>query len=34
VDHIDGNPSNNRLENLRWASPSEQVQYSYKGYDL
>ena len=29
VDHIDGNPSNNRLENLRWASRSEQIQHSY-----
>jgi hypothetical protein len=29
VDHIDNNPSNNRLENLRWASRSEQIQHSY-----
>ena len=29
VDHIDNNPSNNRLENLRWASMSEQVKHSY-----
>ena len=29
VDHIDGNPSNNRLDNLRWASQSEQVKHSY-----
>ena len=29
VDHIDNDPSNNRLENLRWASRSEQSNHSY-----
>ena len=29
VDHIDNDPSNNRLENLRWANRSEQVRHSY-----
>ena len=30
VDHINFNRSDNRLENLRWASQSENVIYSYK----
>ena len=29
VDHMDNDPSSNRLENLRWASRSEQVKHSY-----
>jgi hypothetical protein len=29
VDHINGNPSNNLLDNLRWASRSEQIRHSY-----
>jgi hypothetical protein len=29
VDHIDNDPSNNRLDNLRWASRSEQIRHSY-----
>jgi hypothetical protein len=29
ADHIDGNPSNNRIENLRWANRSEQIRHSY-----
>jgi hypothetical protein len=29
IDHIDNDPSNNRLENLRWANRSEQIQHSY-----
>jgi hypothetical protein len=29
VDHIDNDPSNNRLENLRWANRSEQINHSY-----
>ena len=29
VDHIDNNPPNNRLKNLRWANRSEQIQHSY-----
>lgn len=29
VDHIDNNPSNNNIENLRWATPSQQIKHSY-----
>ena len=29
ADHIDNDPSNNHVSNLRWASPSEQIQHSY-----
>lgn len=29
VDHIDLNRSNNKVENLRWATMSEQSKYSY-----
>jgi hypothetical protein len=29
IDHIDNDPSNNRLDNLRWVSRSEQVRHSY-----
>ena len=29
VDHINNNPSDNHLSNLRWASPSEQITHSY-----
>ena len=29
VDHINNDPSNNRLENLRWANQSEQTKHSY-----
>ena len=33
VDHIDNDPSNNRLDNLRWASRSEQIRHSYATND-
>ena len=29
VDHIDGNRSNNKLENLRWATRSENIRHSF-----
>ena len=29
VDHIDNNPSNNNVDNLRWLTQAEQVKHSY-----
>jgi hypothetical protein len=29
TDHIDNNRSNNNVDNLRWATPAEQIKHSY-----
>jgi len=29
VNHIDGNRSNNKLHNLEWSSPSENIRHSF-----
>ncbi len=29
INHIDGNPANNHISNLEWATPSENTQHSY-----